>query len=86
MGGALFVREGYLYLSGCTFAMNSAVGGLGGTVSFGATGASGSGLGGAIFLFDPALAFEVDTTFLGNSAGDDAGVPGNDDDVYGVVD
>jgi len=86
MGGAIFVREGFLYLSGCTFATNSAVGGLGGTVSFGATGAPGSGLGGAIFLLDPALAFEVDTTFLGNAAGDDAGVPGNDDDVYGNLD
>ena len=86
MGGAIFVREGFLFLSGCTFSTNSAAGGLGGTVSFGATGANGSGLGGAIFLFDSAVAFDEDTTFLGNTAGDDAGVTGNDDDVYGDVD
>jgi hypothetical protein len=59
--GAIF-SIGRLFVSGCTFTGNQAIGGVGGPGGFG-----GNGLGGAIVNSGPALAL-TNCTFTGNTA------------------
>jgi hypothetical protein len=85
MGGAVFVRAGYLTCLDCTFASNTATGGAGGSPGFSAVGQPGMGLGGAIFVMAGAFAAQQNSTYTGNTAANDGGVVGNDDDVFGTV-
>ncbi len=83
LGGAIFVRFGRLRLSNVAFTSNVATGGPGGGVFF--FGASGLGKGGAVFVLAPAEATGESVTFSGNAASDDAGVPGDDNDIFGSI-
>ena len=72
------MRVGTLHASDCLFDGNAAAGGA-------ATGPAGRrGKGGAIYLMPGSIATLLGTTFTGNAAGDDAAIPGDDDDVYGT--
>jgi hypothetical protein len=65
----------------CTFDTNSASGAAGGLGA-----GNGQGKGGAIYLLPAAFAIQLNTTYVGNLAADDAAVPGDDEDVFGTFD
>ncbi|QHV00554.1 Calx-beta domain-containing protein, partial [Synechocystis sp. CACIAM 05] len=98
LGGAIFIRSGYLTMSDTTFTGNSATGGKGGTNA-----ADGQGLGGAIFAVTDGLKDEAGVTkaptvlslgglptFSNNTAPDDAGDSigntYNDNNIFGTLD
>lgn len=87
LGGAVFVRAGSTTFEDCTFTGNTATRGIGRDI-FGFRGTDGQGKGGAVFVHVPGGASVIDLgghTFSGNAADDDAGVEGDDDNVFGVT-
>lgn len=86
LGGAIFVQSGALTLDTVTLADNSATGGTGGlNKNLDVRAEGGQGKGGAIFVAEGAAAVGTSVTFEGNAASDDAGEPGDDDDLYGTL-
>lgn len=87
LGGAVFIRAGSVSFEDCSFTGNTATRGTAGDI-VGNIGTSGQGKGGAIFVHVPGGASVTDFgghAFSGNAADDDAGVDGDDDNVFGVV-
>ncbi len=92
LGGAIFVRDGgTLNVSSCDFESNNTYRGSGG-IGDCSNGKDGKGKGGAIFVMAGATAQAAcpsDLTFSGNSAADQASVPGftnaDDNDLYGSI-
>ncbi|MEJ6485552.1 putative Ig domain-containing protein [Nostoc punctiforme UO1] len=92
MGGGIFVRSGSLTLNNTSFTDNTATGGTGVN--------PGQGLGGGIFIMQSttntngnnqgmptvlgSINFVGSSTFIGNSAANDAGTATNNNDVYGT--
>lgn len=82
LGGAIFIRSGFLSLFETTLSHNRAIRGAGGDPSA----ASGAGKGGAIFAMPGAVVGTASAViFVGNHADDAAGVAGDDDDVFGTT-
>lgn len=67
LGGAIFDRGGSAEITNCTFAMNQAIGGNGGSGWFSGPGAGGMGAGGAIFNLDGDDSIN-NSLFAGNTA------------------
>lgn len=95
-GGAIFMRSGSLDLQDTTFTNNSVFGGIGVTNNFDLLnigGQNGLGLGGAIFVVPADLTGQTgrpaptvtgtNVSFANNVAGNDAGVVGNNDNLFG---
>lgn len=83
LGGAVSSRAGTLTLTNVNFTNDTATGGSSGGVGA----AAGQGKGGRLYVTDPATTL-IDfggNTWVGTTASDDAGAPGDDDHVFGSV-
>jgi hypothetical protein len=84
LGGAIFVRAGSLTLLNSSFDNNTASGGPGG-IGISSTrddGNPGQGKGGAVFVSLGATLAGAGNAFSNNSATDDLGISGDDDNVF----
>jgi hypothetical protein len=83
LGGAIFLRAGSLTITSCSFDNNIAAGGLGGLENSARdNGADGQGKGGAIFINFGATLAGSNNNFSANTATDDLGISGDDDNVF----